>query len=278
MSSLRRLQARYPSTLVNAVLRRASSSHSSYNKFAPHKNEQWIDFSTQLARTMGGRLNDYVTTTPFQLRENNNQGLGRILRPTKIKGEWEWDRQREGEWEADFMEIIRGCKACLAVCLQLCCWVRQLASTLTQNTYIPFELTDGGCKTKIYSISKQLGQADRVQNMTCQSVFGSLQHTKIFKWQDSLFTDCTAPFSLLRRLEEVNWKQVEPNADWEIRYPVRVMGNKSHCSTPLTFNSEPLRHRGFMPRLGTWLVERPLSNYSVSFQLHVFCFCFEPVW
>ena len=110
VSSLRRLQGRYPSTPVNAVLRRASSSHSSYSKFAPHKNEQWIDFSVQPARTTGGRLNDYVTTTPFQLSENNNQGLGRILRPSKIKGEWERDRQREGEWEGDFMEIIRGCK------------------------------------------------------------------------------------------------------------------------------------------------------------------------
>lgn len=81
------LQARYPSILVNTVQRRASSSHSSYNKFAPHKNEQWMDFSVQLARTTGGRLNDYVTTTLLQLSENNNQGLGRILRPSKIKGE-----------------------------------------------------------------------------------------------------------------------------------------------------------------------------------------------
>lgn len=50
----------------------------------------------QLARTTGGRLNDYVTTTALQLSENNNHGLGRILRPSKIKGEWEPDRQREG--------------------------------------------------------------------------------------------------------------------------------------------------------------------------------------
>lgn len=74
---------RYPSTAVNTVRRRASSSHSSYNKFAPHKNEQWMDFSVQLARTTGGRLNDYVTTTPLQLSENNNHGLGRILRRSK---------------------------------------------------------------------------------------------------------------------------------------------------------------------------------------------------
>lgn len=63
----------------------------------------------QLARTTGGRLNDYVTTTPLQLSENNNHGLGRILRPSKIKGEWERDRLRKGEWETDFMEIIGGC-------------------------------------------------------------------------------------------------------------------------------------------------------------------------
>lgn len=63
----------------------------------------------QLARTTGGRLNDYVTTTPLQLSENNNHGLGRILRPSKIKGEWERHRLREREWETDFMEIIRGC-------------------------------------------------------------------------------------------------------------------------------------------------------------------------
>lgn len=63
----------------------------------------------QLARTTGGRLNDYVTTTPLQLSENNNHGLGRILWPSKIKGEWERDRLRKGEWETDFMEIIGGC-------------------------------------------------------------------------------------------------------------------------------------------------------------------------
>lgn len=67
----------------------------------------------QLARTTGGRLNDYVTTTPLQLSENNNHGLGRILRPSKIKGEWEPDRLREGEWETDFMEgpCVFGCAA-----------------------------------------------------------------------------------------------------------------------------------------------------------------------
>lgn len=77
----------------------SSSSRSCYNKFAPHKNEQWGEFSVQLARTMGGRLNDYVTTTALQLSENNNHGLGRILRPSKIKGEWEPDRQSEGRRE-----------------------------------------------------------------------------------------------------------------------------------------------------------------------------------
>lgn len=101
---------KYPSILVNQDRRRANSSHSSYNKFSPHKNEQWIDFRVQLARTTGGRLNDYVTTTPLQLSENNNHGLGRILRPSKIKGEWERDRQKEEGWEADFMVIVGGCK------------------------------------------------------------------------------------------------------------------------------------------------------------------------
>lgn len=115
MCHLALLQGRYPSTLVNAACRRASSSRSSYNKFTPHKNEQWIDFSMQLARTTGGRLNDYVPTTPPWLSENNNQGLGRILRPSKIKGEWESDRQREGELETDCVEgdhwALCGCAA-----------------------------------------------------------------------------------------------------------------------------------------------------------------------
>lgn len=62
---------------------------SSYNKFAPHKNEQWVDFSMQLARTTGGRLNDYVTTTALRLSENNNQAGGGILQLSEIKGEWE---------------------------------------------------------------------------------------------------------------------------------------------------------------------------------------------
>lgn len=88
--------------------RRASGSPSSYNKFTPHKNEQWIDFSVQLARTTGGRLNDYVTTTPLLLSENNNQGLGRILQPREIRGEWEQEGEREGLWKTDFMEFIKG--------------------------------------------------------------------------------------------------------------------------------------------------------------------------
>lgn len=92
---------RYPSTLVNTAERRASSSRSSYNRFAPHKNEQWIDFSVQLARTTGGRLNDYFTTTPLQLLENNNQSLGRILWPIEIKGEWDQEKEREGGMERE---------------------------------------------------------------------------------------------------------------------------------------------------------------------------------
>lgn len=122
------------------VKSRASSSRSCYNKFAPHKNEQWGEFSVQLARTTGGRLNDYVTTTALQLSENNNHGLGRILRPSKIKGEWEPDRQREGgregEWETDFMEITRG-----ATCLWLCCRVEQV---LCSEIHTLYGLTEGG--------------------------------------------------------------------------------------------------------------------------------------
>ena len=41
-------------------------------------------------------------------QKNNNQGLGRIFKLNKIKGEWERDRMKEGEWETDFMEIVGG--------------------------------------------------------------------------------------------------------------------------------------------------------------------------
>lgn len=44
-----------------------------------------MDFTVKLARTTGGRLNEYVTTTLLQLSENNNQGRGRIFQLNKIK-------------------------------------------------------------------------------------------------------------------------------------------------------------------------------------------------
>lgn len=58
-----------------------------------------------LARTTGGRLNDYVTTTPLLLSENNNQALGRIVQPSEIKGS---ETVREGEVEADFYGYRQG--------------------------------------------------------------------------------------------------------------------------------------------------------------------------
>lgn len=78
----------------------------------------------QLARTTEGRLNDYVTTTLLRLSVNNNHGRDRTSGLAKIKGEWEQDRLREGEWEADFMEIVE------VVRLWLCCRVKKLANSL----------------------------------------------------------------------------------------------------------------------------------------------------
>lgn len=55
-----------------------------------------------LARTTGGRLNDYVTTnTVSTLRKNNNQGIGRTLRPSEIKEGVEarkTEGKRVGDW------------------------------------------------------------------------------------------------------------------------------------------------------------------------------------
>lgn len=83
------MQGRCPFTHTGKYSVKGKPAAFTVAKFAPHKHEQWVDFSMYLARTAGGRLNDYVTTTLLLLSENNNQALGRILQPSEIKGEWE---------------------------------------------------------------------------------------------------------------------------------------------------------------------------------------------
>lgn len=87
MSSLKRLQRRHPTTQVNPAQKGelAAVAVAATNSL-PIINEQRVYFSLQLARTTERRLNDDVRTTPRQLSINNNRGLGRTLRPSKITG------------------------------------------------------------------------------------------------------------------------------------------------------------------------------------------------
>lgn len=114
----------------------ASSRRSGYNKFPPgkkkKKNERWVDFSVQPARTTGGRLNDYVTSRSG-ISKNNNHRLGRILWPSKIKGEWERDRLGGGQ----MLWRLSG-----AACLWLCCRVSRVGQLALEFIHPLYELTE----------------------------------------------------------------------------------------------------------------------------------------
>lgn len=86
VSSLKCWQRRDPTTQVNPAQKgKLAAVAVAATNSLPIINEQRVYF-LQLARTTERRLNDDVRTTQRQLSINNNHGLGRTLRPSKITG------------------------------------------------------------------------------------------------------------------------------------------------------------------------------------------------
>ena len=179
------------------------------------KNERWVDFSVQPARTTGGRLNDYVTSRSG-IPKNNNHRLGRILWPSKIKGEWERDRLGGG---TDVMEIVGGCVS-LTVLQSELSWATS-SGIHTSSLWVDRERDKlPACPSRMWHVNQRAKVSTPDDNT-------SSQHTVLHLWGPKKNLVCAVTCKGLTG-SRLSLMQIVR----EIRLPVRLVVDRSHRSPP----------------------------------------------